>query len=197
MEAPHRRASHRFGSRQHLLRSLRRDRSRQRTRTQRQAMGWSVGLARLDINHRRSSTWANNFIRVMLEVILSVIGALGGWEAIKYLINRKSNQRTAVAEADLVQFHTLQETLQFLQTQLKEKEERFAEQTTVVRKLNLDIIDLLKDKGAMEVELVMVRCNDADCPFRQPPNAKTPPKEGLTKEQYQAKKQEQQNEDPH
>jgi hypothetical protein len=124
----------------------------------------------------------------MLEVILSVIGALGGWEAIKYLINRKSNQRTAVAEADLVQFHTLQETLQFLQTQLKEKEERFAEQTTVVRKLNLDIIDLLKDK---------VRCNDADCPFRQPPNAKTPPKEGLTKEQYQAKKQEQQNEDPH
>jgi len=101
----------------------------------------------------------------MLEVIYSVIGALGGWEAIKYLINRKSNQRTAVAEADLVQFHTLQETLQFLQTQLKEKEERFAEQTTVVRKLNLDIIELLKDKGAMEVELVMVRCNDADSPL--------------------------------
>jgi hypothetical protein len=75
-----------------------------------------------------------------------------------------------------------------LQTQLKEKEERFAEQTNIVRKLNLDIIDLLKDKGAIEVELVMVRCDDADCPFRQPPNAKTPPKQGLTIEQYQSQK---------
>jgi hypothetical protein len=122
------------------------------------------------------------------EIIVSVIGALGGWEAIKYLLNRKSNQRTAMAEADLSQFHTLQETIQFLQTQLKEKEERFAEQTAIVRKLNLDILDLIKEKGAMEVELVMVRCNDTECPFRQPPNAKTPPKAGLTMEQYQALK---------
>jgi hypothetical protein len=124
----------------------------------------------------------------MWEIIISIIGALGGWETIRYLLNRKSNQRTAVAEADLSQFRTLQETILFLQTQLKEKEERFAEQTNIVRKLNLDIIDLLKDKGAIEVELVMVRCDDADCPFRQPPNAKTPPKQGLTIEQYQSQK---------
>jgi DNA repair ATPase RecN len=127
----------------------------------------------------------------MLEIIASVIGALGGWEAIKYLINRKSNQRTAVAEADLAQFHTLQETLQFLQSQLKEKEERFAEQTNIVRKLNLDIIDLIKEKGEMEVKMVTVRCDDADCPFRQPPNANTPPKAGLTIEQYQERKESQ------
>lgn len=136
-----------------------------------------------------------------IEIILSIIGALGGWEAIKYLLNRKSNQRTAMAEADLSQFHTLQETIQFLQSQLKEKEERFAEQTNIVRKLNLDIIDLLKDKGAMEVELVRVRCDDDDCPFRQPPNAKTPPAVGLTKQDYQDKKknrkqEKQQNENP-
>jgi DNA repair ATPase RecN len=127
----------------------------------------------------------------MLEIIASVIGALGGFEAIRYLINRKSNQRAAVAEADLAQFHTLQETLQFLQSQLKEKEERFAEQTNIVRKLNLDIIDLIKEKGEMEVKMVTVRCDDADCPFRQPPNVNTPPKAGLTIEQYQERKESQ------
>lgn len=125
------------------------------------------------------------------EIIVSIIGALGGWEAIKYMVNRKSNRRIADAEADASEFRTLQETLQFLQTQLKDKEERFAEQTNIVRKLNLDLIEMLKDKGAMEVELAMVRCNDTDCPFRQPPNAKTPPRNGQTRDEYQTSKTQQ------
>ena len=31
------------------------------------------------------------------EIIATILGALGGWEAIKYLINRKTNKRVAEA----------------------------------------------------------------------------------------------------
>lgn len=125
----------------------------------------------------------------MFETIISIIGTLGGWEAVKYLLNRKSNQRTAEAEADHAEFSTLKDTIEFLQQQLKDKEQRFSEQTDIVRKLNIEIIELLKAKGSMEVELVSVRCDDAKCPFRQPPNASTPPRDGLTIEQYQSGKE--------
>lgn len=122
------------------------------------------------------------------ETVITILGALGGFEFVKWLFNRKSAGRIATAEAEIAEFHTLQEMIQFLETQLKEKEERFAEQTTLVRKLNTEVIELTQQKAASELELALKRCDDMDCPFRRPPNAQTPPKEGLTKEQYHEQK---------
>lgn len=124
----------------------------------------------------------------MWETVVTVLGALGGFEFIKWLFNRKSASRVAVAEAEASEFRTLEEMIQFLQTQLKEKEERFAEQTQLVRKLNTEVIDLTKKISALEIKLANVRCDDLACPFRKPPTANTPPHPGLTKEECHSQK---------
>ena len=122
------------------------------------------------------------------ETILAIIGAVGGStgivELIRYFANRSTNARIAEAEADVAELHILQETNLFLQEQLKTKEERFAEQTQLVRQQNRDIIGLERRAAELEIELVKVRCDDEPCPFRRPPNAKTPPRPGVSKEEY-------------
>lgn len=105
-----------------------------------------------------------------LQIALSAISALGGAELIRYLLFRRTDARKASAEAATSEFHILQETNQFLQQQLKEKEERFAEQTLIVRRLNDDIIKLLKQNGTLECELATTRCQVRHCKNREPQN---------------------------
>jgi hypothetical protein len=106
----------------------------------------------------------------VVEIIVSVITALGGWEAIKYCLNRKTNKRKEEAEADNVEFNVLREAMDFLQTQLKEKEQRFAEQTDLVRKQNLDILQLNKEKAQLELDLQRYKCVIKGCAKRDPQN---------------------------
>ena len=107
-------------------------------------------------------------IYTLINAIVGAATALGGWEAVKYLINRKSNNRKAEAEADSVEFSVLKDTTEFLQTQLKAKEERFAEQTEIVRKLNQEVLDLTTAKGKIELELQRYRCVRKLCESREP-----------------------------
>lgn len=123
------------------------------------------------------------------EIIMTIIGGLGGLEFVKWLFNRKTNSRIAIAEAESAEFHTLQETVQFLQTQLKEKEERFAGQTERLRRIQDDLFSEREKRHAAELELALKRCDDEECPWRKPPNAKTKPRKGLNKEQYHEQKQ--------
>ena len=124
--------------------------------------------------------------------IIAILGGIGGLEFIKWLFTRKR-----VARSD--EFRLLRETNEFLQTQQLEKEKRFAEQTQVLRATQRDLLETTKreaDSGiahareiaTLNVELARVRCEDTDCPFRQPPNASTPPTKGQTKEIYQNSK---------
>ena len=89
----------------------------------------------------------------IIEIVVSVITALGGWEMIKY-----------------VEFNVLREAMDFLQTQLKEKEQRFAEQTDLVRKQNLDILQLNKEKAQLELDLQRYKCVIKGCTKRDPQN---------------------------
>lgn len=123
----------------------------------------------------------------LLNWVATLVGAMGGLEFVKWLFNRKSAKRTD-------EFHFLKETSEFLQQQIKDKEQRFAEQTQLVRQLNREIIGLERKVGELEVELVEVRCEDASCPFRLPPNAKTPPREGVTKKRYFDQRETKENE---
>lgn len=99
-----------------------------------------------------------------------MITALGGWEALRYLLNRKTNHRKEEAEADNVEFNVLRETTDFLQSQLKAKEERFAEQTDLVRKQNLEILGLIKEKAKLEMDLQKYKCVIKGCAKRDPQN---------------------------
>lgn len=106
----------------------------------------------------------------ILTTILTIVTTLGGWEMIKYFINRKSNSRIAEAEADTVEFTVLRQTVEFLQAQLQEEEQRFAQQTELLRKANTEILELTKEKGAIELELSMHCCLRKKCAQREPQN---------------------------
>lgn len=104
------------------------------------------------------------------ESIIAILGALGGVETVKYFLNRRTNSRIAIAEAESAEFHTLQETVQFLQSQLKEKEERFANQTERLRKTQDDLFRERELRHKAELELVTKRCEVKRCGNRQPQN---------------------------
>lgn len=106
----------------------------------------------------------------IVETLVAILTAMGGWELIKYLINRKSNARISEAEADSAEFHILKEQIEFLQEQLKQKEERFAEQTQIVRNLNGEVIELTKKNGSLELDLQKYRCIRPKCQQREPQN---------------------------
>lgn len=138
------------------------------------------------------------------EIISTIIGTILGSQAVAEIVrwvkNRKTDSRIEEAHADSEEFNSLRETLQFLQDQLKAKEERFAEQTDLVRNLNTEVIQLTREKATVELEyarhkadteleLEKVRCEDKPCPWRRPPNAYTEPKpQGITKDDYHNEK---------
>ena len=109
-------------------------------------------------------------LEIIGTVIASVLTAFGGWEAIKYLLNKDTNKRFAEAEADSVEFTLLRDTNNFLQEQLQNKEHRFAEQTELVRKLNTEKFDLLQENAQLKLELQRYKCVVKGCTKREPQN---------------------------
>lgn len=105
-----------------------------------------------------------------VETIAAILAAIGGWEAVRYLLNLRSNRRKEAAEAGHSEFATLRETVEFLQQQLREKEQRFADQTELVRRQNAEILELTKEKGKVELELQTYRCIRKKCGQREPQN---------------------------
>lgn len=106
----------------------------------------------------------------IIGTLVTVLSAMGGWEAVKWFLNRKSNSRVAEAEADSAELHVMKETYEFLQEQLRQKEERFAEQTQLVRRLNTEVLELTKQKAAVELDLQKFRCIRQKCSSREPQN---------------------------
>lgn len=124
-----------------------------------------------------------------IEIILTILGSLGGVEFVKWLFTRKSHSRHTAAKAQAAEtaaetdeFHLLRERLELSDKQLLEKEQRFHEQTQLVRDRNSQIFDLQKqliDKAveigelqsrisALEVERKMKLCERRGCQQRQP-----------------------------
>lgn len=92
-------------------------------------------------------------IITIITSIASLLGTLSIWEAVKYWLNRKTNKRMEEAEADSKEFATLRDMIEFLQSQLKEKEERFADQTARLRKTQDENFHLLEEKALLEMQL--------------------------------------------
>lgn len=106
--------------------------------------------------------------------ILSIIGTLGGFEAIKWGINfysnRKTNARIEDARADGEEFKALREYNEFLQKQLSDKEERFVEQTGRLRQVQDELFTLKENYSNLKLELALKRCEKKKCGERQPQN---------------------------
>lgn len=104
----------------------------------------------------------------ILALIGSIVGSLGFWELIKYLINRKTNARKAESEADASEFSVLRDTVIFLQEQLHKKEERFAAQTELVRKLTAENLELTREVTMLKTERGLKLCERRNCLTREP-----------------------------
>lgn len=110
-----------------------------------------------------------------LTQITAILGALGGFEFVKWMFTRK---RTARKD----EFHLLRERLDYLNEQMLEKEKRFTEQTERVRDLTRQLIDANRELitaetaagelkariAALEAERKMKLCERRGCKDRQP-----------------------------
>lgn len=111
----------------------------------------------------------------ILTVIITAVGSLLGWEGVKWFLTRKSNTRIVEAEADKAEvkaeadeFHHLREMVEWLQQQLYNKEERFAEQTKLVRDLQRSLMESEKKVVMLETERSMKLCQVRGCAKREP-----------------------------
>lgn len=109
----------------------------------------------------------NNIVQI-LTTIATIIATLGGWETIKYFLNRKTNKRKAEAEADSVEFTVLRQSVEFLQVQLQNKEKRFAEEIEVVRKLTTENLQLTSENVKLKTERSLKLCERRNCAQREP-----------------------------
>nr|DAF01777.1 MAG TPA: Protein of unknown function (DUF1378) [Caudoviricetes sp.] len=109
-----------------------------------------------------------NDIVQILTTIATIIATLGGWETIKYFLNRKTNKRKAEAEADSVEFTVLRQSVEFLQVQLQNKEKRFAEEIEVVRKLTTENLQLTSENVKLKTERSLKLCERRNCAQREP-----------------------------
>lgn len=118
----------------------------------------------------------------VVTMAATLVGTLGGWELVKWLLNRKSNLRIANANADKEElnnerdeFHFLRERLEYKDQLLDEKEKRFTEQTELVRQLNKQLLEQTIENGKKDAEIArllaerqMKLCEVRNCPNRKP-----------------------------
>ena len=109
-------------------------------------------------------------IITLITTASAAVAAVGGVEAARFFRGRKEYRRKVDAEADAAELGVLKDTTEFLQVQLRDKEERFADQTKFVRELNAQVLELTKEKAQVELELQRYRCIRPRCAQREPQN---------------------------
>lgn len=118
----------------------------------------------------------------ILTTLGTMLPALGVVELVKWWANRRNNSRIAESQADISEtqaasdeFHLLRERLELSDRQLLDKEQRFHEQTQLVRELNKQLLDKAVENGqlnarigALEAERALKLCERRGCKDRQP-----------------------------
>ena len=104
----------------------------------------------------------------LASVAATVLAALGGFEFIKWAITRKYGKRVDEAEADKSEFGALREQVIFLQEQLLKKEERFAEQTTLLRETTKRELELVREVTMLKTERMLKWGERRMCSERMP-----------------------------
>ena len=117
-----------------------------------------------------------------ITTAITMITALGGLEFLKWLWTRKSKARLAAAEANAAElkaekdeYYLLRERLEFMDKQMIEKEQRFNEQTNLLRDTNRQLLEQIKENGllsakiaSLEAERAMKLCQVRNCAMREP-----------------------------
>ena len=94
-----------------------------------------------------------NGIQETLTIVISLITAFGGWEAIKYLINRKSNSRIAEANAFKVEREALIEDYKRVQGEVDKLKEQVAKLYKEIDSLKNDRLKLIQENNELKLAL--------------------------------------------
>lgn len=111
----------------------------------------------------------------LLSSVGGVVMAMGGWEAIRWFLNRKSNSRIAEANAEKAELENEKTEFHFLRERLEFKDKELIEQTNLVRDLNRQLLEQTIENGklqarisSLETERSMKLCERRGCADRQP-----------------------------
>lgn len=88
-----------------------------------------------------------------LTIAVSLVTALGGWEAVKYLINRKTNNRIAEANAFEVERNALIEDYKRVQEEVDKLKEQVAKLYKEIDGLKDDRLRLMQENGDLKLAL--------------------------------------------
>lgn len=115
---------------------------------------------------------------------LTLLGTLGGFEAIRwgvtFLANRKTNARKEDASADSMEIQNLLNIITALETQIDNQEKRMSSRDGKVdflysenNKLRSENLELIRQKHELELrlkEIEVKKCDVRGCTNRQPPS---------------------------
>lgn len=113
---------------------------------------------------------------INIETLISIAGALGGLEAIKWIIGLKNSRKKAEADTEdtiatviAKRSQTYEESITFLQGQLRDKEQQFAELSEKYQSSMTHALELTRQLGEMKLKYRSARCDRKDCLQRKPP----------------------------
>ena len=116
------------------------------------------------------------FAPMNFETLIAFIGVIGGVETIKWLLTFRSSKLKADAEASeqlssasAARNRMYEESILFLQSQLKEKEKSFADLSQQLHKAMEAELDLTRQLGNLQLRFLSSRCDKTECPHREPP----------------------------
>lgn len=92
-------------------------------------------------------------MKEIITTVVTLVTALGGWEAIKYLINRKTNARIADANAFKVEREALIEDYKRVQGEVDELKEKVAKLYTEIDSLKDDRLRLMEENSRLKIAL--------------------------------------------
>ena len=92
-------------------------------------------------------------LKEILTILLPILTALGGWEAVKYLLNRKTNRRVEEANAFKVEREALIEDYKRVQGEVDKLKEQVAKLYTEIDNLKADRLKLIQENGELKLAL--------------------------------------------
>ncbi len=92
-------------------------------------------------------------MKEIITTVVALVTALGGWEAIKYLINRKTNARIADANAFKVEREALIEDYKRVQNEVDKLKEQVAKLYTEIDTLKDDRLRLKEENSQLKIQL--------------------------------------------
>lgn len=107
-----------------------------------------------------------------IEVILTVIGALGGFESVKWLLSRRTNRLKDEAEIKTVEIENYLKREERLEQRLHERDVKVDTIYRDLRNTEVKILELTKKINKLELDnevLNVKRCDVRGCALRQPP----------------------------